>query len=112
MPQARNATQRGESHAHGHGEPVVWDPSAGRTRRGWILVVLGLVLIGGGAALWMWRPAFEIPLPADYPNSDPDLAQVVDEPLARARAEPANAQAIGMLALAYEANKRWREAEL
>ena len=42
----------GRGHDHGHGDPFVWDPDAEDRRRGVRYLVIGLVLIAVGVALW------------------------------------------------------------
>jgi len=57
------------------------------------------------------RAAPPEPVTTDVSSLEPDVARVVEKQLATVRLDPASARAHGVLAMAYEANGLWEEAE-
>ena len=76
-----------------------------RSWRGAWLVPL-LLLAGCG------QTAFEPPLPPDLEDLDPELRRLVREHAAKVRETPANALAVATLALVYESNRLWPQAQV
>jgi len=72
-------------------------------RRAWLAALL--LLAGCG------QTAFEPPLPPDLDALDPELGRLAREHAAKVRADPENALAVATLALVYESNRLWPQAQ-
>ena len=106
-------TQPPRTADHGHGEPVAWDPGAGRRRNAVRLLAAGALLAALGG--WMWWRGIEAKRNAVVRPEHPellsgDLKAMVDRQIAALEQDAYNAKKHGFLGLTYEANRLWPES--
>jgi cytochrome c-type biogenesis protein CcmH/NrfG len=109
-----SAQNEHESHAgHTHGEPFVWDPSAGRRRFARLSIALGLLCVGLGALLW-WHgqpPDFAVPREASLARFSAADRSELERLIDAVRASPDAAAHAAALAVFYGQRQCWHEAQ-